>query len=87
MYLGRASFHTDFIMYDVDDHCYGKKLVRHCPMTSLFQALRWYMIVMHRDLENRCKKWTGTGERLRHLTLFVRHPYFLRAWHRIPITD
>ena len=39
---GRVSL-TDVIMYDVDDHCYGKKLVRHCPMTSLFQALRWYM--------------------------------------------
>ena len=57
------SFHTDVIMYDVDDHCYGKKLVRRCPMTSLFQALRWYMIVMHRDLENRFKKRTGTGDR------------------------
>ena len=33
----------DVIIYDVDDHCYGKKLVRHCPMISLFQALRWYM--------------------------------------------
>ena len=43
MQLERARFHTDVIMYDVDDHCYGKKLVRHCPMTSLFQALRWYM--------------------------------------------